>query len=75
VKGVERAVEVQRVAKSMDQMQLEEEEEKEEEEGCHDWARTGPVLVEIRAEIASFQEMLSKTLEGFVRAPPLELDI
>jgi hypothetical protein len=96
VKGLEGAVEVQRVAKSVDQMQLEEEEgeegeggeeeqeqeeqeeeeeEEEEEEGCHDWARTGPVLAEIRAEMASFQEMSSETLEGFVGAPPPELDV
>ena len=80
MKGLEGAVEVQQVAKSVDQMQLEgggeeEEEEEEEEEGCHDWARTGPVLAEIRAEMASFQEMSSETLEGFVGAPPPELDV
>jgi hypothetical protein len=78
VKGLEGVVEMQCVAKSVqrvDEMQLEEGEEEEKEEGCQDWARTGPVLAEIRAKIASFQEMLSETLEGFVGAPPSELDV
>jgi hypothetical protein len=33
------------------------------------------VLVEIRAKMASFQEMSSETLEGFDGAPSSELDV
>jgi hypothetical protein len=80
VRGLEGAVEVQWVAKSaqgVDEIQLEEAEEEAEEEeeeveeeveGCHDSARTGPMLAEFRAKKPSFQE-------GFVGALPPELDV